>query len=303
MLPPLAFRALIWIHTDLPLRALDLRGVLSDVASGLLVASALMTAARGHRWLPRVLLALWIAICLGDAEHILANGSHLRAAYAGYLTHSTFLLGSVFRTGFPAVAAAVVVAAALGAWWAGRIEPHQRLPVRSTLGTALLLYLISLGWTLDIARAEWRQISLMEAQVRQGGQQAAEPPCRSGAKSSRPGRSGVSESRGLTIHLSSHRSVSNFDQWSRDDRQSRRDACPARARLSAIGFRWSTPSPERRERVANVESRNDRRRTTECVGWGSALEPPSVLVVCPASGRDSNFPLQLLRRAKSALSR
>ena len=176
LLPPLAFRALIWIHTDLPLRALDLRGVLSDVASGLLVASALMTAARGHRWLPRVLLALWIAICLGDAEHILANGSHLRAAYAGFLTHSTFLLGSVLRTGFPAVAAAVVVAAALGAWWAGRIEPHQRLPVRSTLGTALLLYLISLGWTLDIARAEWRQISLMEAQVRQGASPAASDP-------------------------------------------------------------------------------------------------------------------------------
>ena len=176
LLPPLAFRALIWIDTDLPLKALDLRGVLSDVASGLLVASALMTAARGHRWLPRVLLAFWIAICLGDAEHILSNGSHLRAAYAGFLTNSTFLLGSVLQSGFPAVALAVAVAAGIGAWWAGRIDPHPRLPVRATLGTAFILYFISLGWTLDIAQAEWRQTSLMEAQVRQGASPTSSGP-------------------------------------------------------------------------------------------------------------------------------
>ena len=176
LLPPVAFRALIWIETDLPLQALDLRGALSDVASGLLVASALMTATRVHRWLPRALLVLWILICLGDAEHILANGSHLRAAYAGFLTNSTFLLGSVFQTAFPVVATVVILAAGVAAWLAGRIDPHQRLPVRSTLGAAFVLYFTVLSWRLDIAHAEWRQISLMEAQVRDRTSQASLDP-------------------------------------------------------------------------------------------------------------------------------
>ena len=166
LLPPLAFRTLILGASGLAPRALDMRGALSDVASGFLVASALMIGARGHRWLPRVLLALWVAICLGDTEHILANGAHLQAAYAGFLADPTFLLGSALQIGFPLIATCVALATGIGAWYAGRVDENLQLPVRFSFGAALVLYLVSLGWTIDLAQPEWRQTSLFEAQIR-----------------------------------------------------------------------------------------------------------------------------------------
>ena len=165
VLPPVAFRLAILAHTQATPHAMDGRGLLSDIASGLLIAAGFMTLSRWNRWLPRGLLALWILICMGDAEHVLANGAHLQAAYLKFLTDPTFLLGSALWSGFPLTTVVVALITGGCAWQGGRSDHRRTLPIRSTIGTALLVFLVSLGWRIDLAQPEWRQAGLLEAQL------------------------------------------------------------------------------------------------------------------------------------------
>ena len=165
VLPPVAFRLAILVHTQATPYAMDGRGLLSDAASGLLIAAGFMTLSRWNRWLPRGLLALWILICMGDAEHVLANGAHLQAAYLKFLTDPTFLLGSALWSGFPLTTIVVALITGVCAWQGGRSDRRRILPIRSTIGAALLVFLISLGWRIDLARPEWRQAGLLESQI------------------------------------------------------------------------------------------------------------------------------------------
>ena len=101
------------IDTGVALDGVLLRGITSDIASALialvLVQDLLKVPARGFLkkciiGLSVTALLVWIVICYGNYEHILANDSNLAIGNVKYLKSGTFLKGSMLHISSPILA-------------------------------------------------------------------------------------------------------------------------------------------------------------------------------------------------------
>lgn len=167
LVPPIAFRIVVLGELATARPGLDSRGFVSDLAAGLLVAALVMAVAPHTRAMAVALVALWLAVCFGNAEHVLVNGSNATAAHVGYLTDTTFVLGSLLQPTLPVALAVIALATTLLCLRAARTE-QSGLAVRRTAGAGGMLALALSVWPIAVASPEWRQAGPLESNLRPG---------------------------------------------------------------------------------------------------------------------------------------
>jgi len=176
-LPLAAYRWMAMREVGGGLSRTDLRGILSDLGVGLLVASGLWALSRRLQLLTLCLLALWVVAGYGNFEHVLANGANAGLVYASYLSDATFLFGSALSIGHPvllgiASAGALALGIAAGAAWK-TLGPRSSRGATRDPGTAWKLALLGalvLSLTALIqpepGAAPWRHANAVQQNLR-----------------------------------------------------------------------------------------------------------------------------------------
>ncbi len=155
----------------------DLRGVLADASTALLVLAAVVAVSRIARVAAVALVALWTLLQYANFETVRVLGSLASALDASYLADPTFLLGSALVVSRPVLLAVLMATAPALAWVGLR---GARVP--TALGCAAvgaLLLGIQAAWPWSDEVATWRQthFALHNARLAlQVGARSAGPP-------------------------------------------------------------------------------------------------------------------------------
>ena len=152
---PLGFRIAAIADRDAGVAIPDLRGVVADASTALLVLAAVVAVSRIARVAAVALVALWTLLQYANFETVRVLGSLASALDAGYLVDPTFLLGSALVVSRPVLLAVLMAAAPALAWVGLR---GARIP--TALGSAAvgaLLLGIQAAWPWSDEVASWRQ--------------------------------------------------------------------------------------------------------------------------------------------------
>jgi hypothetical protein len=174
---PLGFRIAAIADRDAGVALPDLRGVLADASTALLVFAAVVAVSRIARVAAVVLVALWTLLQYANFETVRVLGSLASALDAPYLADPTFLLGSALVVSRPALLALLMTAAPALAWVGLR---GARIPM--ALGSAAvgaLLLGIHAVWPWSDEVAIWRQTHFVPHNARlalQVRERSAGPP-------------------------------------------------------------------------------------------------------------------------------
>lgn len=173
LVPPIGFRIATLAALDTAPGWTDARGLASDFAAGIAVGLVAMSLSRLNRVLGAAWIALWFAIALGDAEHVLVNGAHVHSAYWTFLIDPTFVTGSALRPTLT-IPIAILAPLTLAAVWRA---VRRNGPPLSIPGIAVGVLSMSAGlalWPLPLSAPEWRQCGALESNLRNIGGSGAE---------------------------------------------------------------------------------------------------------------------------------
>jgi hypothetical protein len=170
---PIGLRAILLLENAMVPGVGDLRGLLSDVSVALGVAVAVGLLARMHAFVGAALLLIWVLLCYGNYEHVLANGANMALRYAGYLADETFLWGSALAVTRPSLLVGVLVVT-LGFSWAA-LRSGARVQLRAIAISCAVAIAGTAWWSASPEALGWRQTSFV-AQNARWLIRAAEPP-------------------------------------------------------------------------------------------------------------------------------
>ena len=155
----------------------DLRGVVADASTALLVLAAVVAVSRIARVAAVALVALWTLLQYANFETVRVLGSLASALDAGYLADPTFLFGSALVVSRP-ILLALLTAVALALAWVGLRGARLSTALGSAAVGALLLG-IQAAWPWSDEVATWRQTHFVPHNARlalQVGTRSAGPP-------------------------------------------------------------------------------------------------------------------------------
>jgi hypothetical protein len=166
MMPPIVLRIAALSGADIGVGLPDLRGLLSDLGVGLLVAAVAGWSARASGWAAVALLLLWALLGYGNYEHVRANAANASVAYAGYLTDRTFVEGSLLRPRSPDLLIPLVVGTAMLGVMAFRRRRRAAFCWRAAGIASLIVIGATLAWPRDVGVLGWRQAHFLQENVR-----------------------------------------------------------------------------------------------------------------------------------------
>lgn len=165
LIPPIGFRIATLAALGTTPGWIDLRGLSSDVAAGIAIALVAAGLSRLHRVLGAAAIAVWFAIAVGDAEHVLANSAHASVAHWSFLTDPTFLTGSALRPTL-LIPIAILAPLTLGSLWRASGTVRTPFPARA-IAMGLPGMLIGLWlWPVAVSEPEWRLCGPLESNLR-----------------------------------------------------------------------------------------------------------------------------------------
>ena len=151
---------------NLTVRAVDLRGLVTDSAVSLLVGIVVLFVLRFQRWgrpAASALAALWCLVNFANFEHIRELGALARLTYAGFVADPTFLLGSGLAFSHPVVFSLVLIVSC-GVVWASPQRPRFERPWLWA-AVAVVIFGASAAIPRDRRFSEWRQTNVVAAQA------------------------------------------------------------------------------------------------------------------------------------------
>jgi arylsulfatase A-like enzyme len=174
LVPPIGFRFATLAAVGAAPGWIDARGLASDFAAGIAIGLVAMSLSHLHRVLGAAWIALWFAIALGDAEHVLVNGAHVSAAYWAFLIDPIFVTGSALQPTLT-IPIAILAPLTLAAVWCAARRSRALLSIP---GVLLGLLAMSAGlalWPPPLSAPEWRLSGTVESNLRSITASDAEP--------------------------------------------------------------------------------------------------------------------------------
>jgi phosphoglycerol transferase MdoB-like AlkP superfamily enzyme len=158
-------RTLLLVEKDLPWAYQDLRGLLSDLALGALLAVLALWVAGRTRVGAWLLAAAWVVVNFINYEHIRVFDAPVKPTYAAYLTDATFLQGSALQLTHPALfaGAMILLCGSAGFWGRGKV-PGRALGLGA--GGAAAVLSVSTLVPLHAHHLPWRQLHVLPLTLR-----------------------------------------------------------------------------------------------------------------------------------------